>query len=418
MMIVKIDLEKAYDRINWKFLQYVLMRVGFNDSMGEFIMFIVTSVRMSVLWNGDILESFAPRRGLRQGDPLAPYLFVLCLDSLSQTIKAATYQKLWRPIRASRYGPDISHLMFADDLLLMGVATEKQGEIMSTVLAHFCKLIGQKVGVSESRLYVSKNVAVDRAQRISEKFGIPTTYDLGHYLGMPLIHSWVTTGTYNHLIDKMRHKLASWKGKLMSRASRNILIQSVTSTIPYYSMQTTLLPTSIVARMEQLNRAFYWGEFEGERKMHSGAWPITCRSKTTGGTRLKRLRQMNLALLAKLLWRLILDEDVLCVKVLKSKYGCPMRTSPSRQSTTYTWRSILAAIPTVLMGLTAASKQSLTHEDTDRRIEWTGAPNGLFSVSSAYATLIGEKDDPEQRCWQNIWSLKGPQRGNFLLWQC
>lgn len=89
MMVVKVDLEKAYDRVRWLYLREVIRAVGFNDALTNLVMHCVTSSSLSLLWNGDKLGPFKPSRGIRQGDPLAPYLFLLCMDALSQLIKDA-----------------------------------------------------------------------------------------------------------------------------------------------------------------------------------------------------------------------------------------------------------------------------------------------------------------------------------------
>lgn len=83
----------------------------------------ITSVNTNVLWNGSQSDYFRPERGIRQGDPISPYIFVLCMDKLSHLILEAIEEGSWSPIRAGRSGPLISHLMFADDLLLFGKAS-------------------------------------------------------------------------------------------------------------------------------------------------------------------------------------------------------------------------------------------------------------------------------------------------------
>lgn len=139
IMAIKIDLEKAYDRISWPFLTKVLQAAGFSTDMVELIMYVVSSAKMQVLWNSTFLEEFQPSRGLRQGDPLAPFLFVLCMEHLTQLIQKSVNAGEWTGIRASRSGPPVSHLLFADDLFLFGKATEKQARAMAGVLEVFCR---------------------------------------------------------------------------------------------------------------------------------------------------------------------------------------------------------------------------------------------------------------------------------------
>lgn len=111
-MIYKIDLEKAYDKIYWPFHRDTLNYFKFNDSWINFIMNCVTFVSIAIIWNGETLLSFSPERGLRQGDPLSPYLFVLCMERLSNMIMDKVNQGNWKGISISRSSTPLSHLFF------------------------------------------------------------------------------------------------------------------------------------------------------------------------------------------------------------------------------------------------------------------------------------------------------------------
>lgn len=100
-MLLKLDLEKAYDRIRWNFLQETLVATGLSEVWTHRIMAGVTDPSMSVLWNGGKTDSFVPARGLRQGDPLSPYLFVLCLERLCHLIEASVGTWDWKPMALS-----------------------------------------------------------------------------------------------------------------------------------------------------------------------------------------------------------------------------------------------------------------------------------------------------------------------------
>ncbi|XP_056688793.1 uncharacterized protein [Spinacia oleracea] len=122
-MAIKIDFEKAYDRLRWSFIRDTLMQMNLPLLLINVIMECVTTSNLHVLWNGEPSQSFKPGRGIRQGDPLSPYLFVMCMERLYQTIEEAIIAKKWKPIRASRNGPLLSNLFFADDILLLAEAS-------------------------------------------------------------------------------------------------------------------------------------------------------------------------------------------------------------------------------------------------------------------------------------------------------
>ena len=152
-MAIKIDLEKAYDRIEWSFIREILFLFNFPDKLIELIMSCVSSVSTSLLFNGGCLESFCPSRGIRQGDPLSPYLFILCMEFLGHLIEDKCAAKVWKPVKTSRNGPSFSHLFFADDLVLFAEANTENCLAIRDVLQEFCSKSGQKVSEAKSRVF-------------------------------------------------------------------------------------------------------------------------------------------------------------------------------------------------------------------------------------------------------------------------
>ena len=118
----------------------------------------VFTTSISILFNGGALEAFQPSRGIRQGDLLSPYLFILCMEVLGALIEDKGRERLWNPIKASQNGPAISHLFFADDLMLFTKANRENCVAIKEVLESFCELSGQQIGSEKSRIYFSPNV--------------------------------------------------------------------------------------------------------------------------------------------------------------------------------------------------------------------------------------------------------------------
>lgn len=202
-MAIKIDFEKGYDRLRWSYIRETLLQMNLPYLMVNVIMECITTAPLRVLWNGEPTECFKPTRGIRQGDPLSPYIFVMCMERLYQTIEESIIQERWKPIRASRDGPLLSNLFFADDAVLFAEANIEQAGIIKDCLDRFCDASGQKLSLPKSRVYLSNNVEGAMQEQINKGLGMSTTTDLGMYLGMPTLTSRVTKETFSHLCEKI-----------------------------------------------------------------------------------------------------------------------------------------------------------------------------------------------------------------------
>lgn len=248
-MILKIDLEKAYDWLSWTFIRDTLFEVGLSSDWVRNIIMCIQTSRLQVLWNGEKLQAFNPNRGLRQGDPLSPYIFVLCIERLSHIISAFVQEGNWKGIRLSNNGPMLSHLFFANDMVLFGEASIHQMRVMLECLDMFCSVSGQKINYHKSHIFCSKSVGITVANQLSGLSNIPLTQDLGKYLRVLSIHGRVTKNIFAETVERVQAKLEGWKTKFLSFAGRQILAKAVLSFIPLYSMQTTLIPVGSTTKL-------------------------------------------------------------------------------------------------------------------------------------------------------------------------
>ena len=326
-MAIKIDLEKAYNKIEWSFVREMLVRANFPPDLRDIIMSYVSTVSISILFNGEALDPIYPSRGIRRGDPLSPYLFILCMDFLGQLIEEKCNAKLWQPVKASQSGLAFSHLFFADDLLLFAKADYINCSAIRDVLDDFCSISGQTVSEAKSRVYFSPNVDKDTRDSLCDILGFTSTPSLGRYLGIPLKHPSSSSQDFNFVLDRVKQKLSGWKASMLSLAGRQVLIQASFATIPAYVMQCSYLPGRILDGIDRVNCNFLWGSSKSLRKIHWIGWQKVTKLKEEGGLGLQTTKGRNLALLAKLNWRFHTEGKVPWVQVLSKKYCSSRRLS-------------------------------------------------------------------------------------------
>lgn len=165
------------------------------------ILSCITSTKLSVLWNREKLPSFKPERGLRQGDPLSPYLFVIYMECWGMEFKR---QLITTNGKASKYLEMLRGYhtyFFADDLLLFGEASVAQARVMERILHDFCHTTGQKVNLAKSRIWYSGNTTHTMIHAITQHFGIPATSNPRLYLGVPIVHGRMTGHHFQFIID-------------------------------------------------------------------------------------------------------------------------------------------------------------------------------------------------------------------------
>lgn len=136
--LLKTDMQKAYNKVEWDFLHAYLIKLGFNPWWVQMVMQCITTTTMSVKLNGEYLPYFTPSRGLRQGDPLSPYLFILMANALSALIHNALTKGHLHGIKLTKSCPTLSHLFFADDSVFFLNGTITKCQNMANILNQYC----------------------------------------------------------------------------------------------------------------------------------------------------------------------------------------------------------------------------------------------------------------------------------------
>lgn len=243
------------------------------------------------------------------------------MEVLSTKINKAIDQRHWMPIQITCGGPSVSHLFFADDLLLFREATNQQVSVIEDILRTLCNISGQSISVKKSQVLLPKNVASNLNLQLFIRLGIGVITNFGKYLGVLLLHGRGSRHDYNYILDKVRSRLEAWQIQYLSQAARCTLIQSVLTSMPLYIMQMVRVPIGLIEDIEKLMRRSIWGKTDQLRKIHWCSWEVIYQPKDRGGLGLLCPRDINLAMLAKLGWCFLTQPNALWVRILRAKYG-------------------------------------------------------------------------------------------------
>jgi hypothetical protein len=255
---LKIDLQKAYDRVNWNFLRAVLLNFGCHLTFLNWVMEWVSTVTFSVLVNGGMSNYFQPSRGLKQGDPLSSYLFILCQEVLARLIDREQAIGTICGVSMNRGGPSFTNVMFADDIMLFSKAHSRDVLALNNCLETYCTWSGQFVNRSKSGIIFSKLVTPSQKRRLKRKLQMKKVSDQAKYLGAPLFSSGYRVKDFQFLQDKLEAKLKGWKSKSLSWVGHNTLIKSEAQAIPTYTFSTFDVPVAVCDKLDAAMRRFWW----------------------------------------------------------------------------------------------------------------------------------------------------------------
>ncbi|XP_060968321.1 uncharacterized protein LOC133035897 [Cannabis sativa] len=435
LMALKLDMHKAYDKMEWDFLDRVLRANGFNERCRQLLMACVTSVSYSVLLNGCPLKKLIPQRGLRQGDPMSPFLFLLRQEVLSKLICKAEGRGLIHGIKIALSAPPVSHLMFADDTILFARANNNEAEKLMECISTYEKWSGQSCSKPKSSVLFSKNITRRCKDQILGNLNIDQVRGEERHLGNPFVFKRRKKEDYVRLKDNIMKKLEGWKMKLLSYAGRLTLIKSVTSAMPIYAMSTSKIPISTCRELDSMMRKYWWiGNVDKDRYLALKAWDQICQQKASGVLGLRKCEDMNKALLSKLAWSLAVQVDKPWVKCLLGKYYKheSFWSVKKKSSDSFQWRGILESREAILKGYISivASGCSINfwHRPWIPWLEFNEFAELMESIRGRGYTIQTLRDVsidndwneeicPRKKIWKWIWDAGIHPRNSVLLWK-
>lgn len=317
--IMKIYLQKSYDYLDWGFMQSLLEKIGLKSSSIRWIMACIENVNYVVIINRFPSPLFRVERGLRQGYPLSPLLFILAMNSMSTHINKAVDEKLCNPIKICKH-IFISHNLFVDDVLLFAMLSRAYWICLKNILERFQKAFGLIINKEKSFLYHNDSNR-DMIIWITQLFGIESRSlkDGIKYFGFHLKAKSYSRNDWLWLSDRFFKNISMWEHRSLSLGGRVILTQSVLMQLAVYWAHLFILLASIILSMRRISANFIWGAKADRGKFHLSKMDSIAMLKKLGCWGLMDQRLFDKALVCKSMWRGIFGNGPWSV-IIQKKY--------------------------------------------------------------------------------------------------
>ncbi|XP_043694514.1 uncharacterized protein LOC122645253 [Telopea speciosissima] len=264
---MKLDMRKAYDRLEWQFIERVPLRFGFSDKWVSTVMSCISRVSYELLINGAPRGFITPTRGIRQGDPLSLALFVLCSQALSAVLQQAELAGFIKGIKVRNRTSPLSHLLFADDSLIFSEVSIDGIHNLKACLDLYCQASGQQINLNKSSLIFSPNIAPKFKCWFSRILKIKYGECPKIYLGLPTEFGTFKLELYREINEKATTKMEGWKCNLLSHSGREIMLKSVVMSMNNFACSRFKMPASNHKKIRQAATQFYWGGTKEKKKI-------------------------------------------------------------------------------------------------------------------------------------------------------
>ncbi|XP_020102569.1 uncharacterized protein LOC109720094 [Ananas comosus] len=405
---LKADFQKAFDNVSWSFLERVLRWLGFNEKWWTWIKQCVCNAKIAILVNDTPTPWFKAQKGLRQGEPLPAYLFLLVVDCLARLTEAARDNNLLQGIGPSADTKTVL-IQYADDTLFL---CEPSKKILEKPTVYPENL---RMGIWPQNQQLQIGVvllgsASSKSKQTRQHHWMQSRLLPFCYLSLPLHTKRLRKNDRDLIINRVYTRIDGWKAKLLSYGGRLTIVNSVLTNLTLFYLSVFKAPKWVLLRIEALHRAFFW---KGCSKISRGAclvnWKSICKSKRDGGLGILDLESMNAALLSKWWWRFFTEPQLSWCNLVKTLYYT--RRSPLHEGTGFVphsqwWKGVLR--------YRDVFRCSITHDLGDgRNIRlWTDIWIGEAPLSTVFPNLFAQTRNKNVKVSQS-WSARG-WRWRFL----
>lgn len=333
-LLLKLDIAKAFDSVKWGYILELLQVLGFGPRWREWISMMWSSSSSRVILNGETGDRFWHRKGLRQGDPISPMLFIIAIDPLQRLFDRATEAGILSPIRSSAAKLRVS--LYADDAAIFIKPVQQELVAVQEILQVFGNATGMITNISKTEIFPIACDGVDLEALLGLLPGKLMSFP-GKYLGLPLHLRRLRRADTQFILDMVGSRAAGWKGRLIYRAGRLALINAVLIPCLVYFLSVFTPSKWLIARINKAIRSFLWKGAEDCKGGHCLVnWQRVCRPKSLGGLGIKNIEMFSSSLRLKWLWLEWMDHS-------KPWHGSILPLSASE-------RSLFAASTVITLG--------------------------------------------------------------------
>jgi mannosylglycoprotein endo-beta-mannosidase len=460
--LLKIDISKAFDTLSWEFLLDVLHCRGFGRLWCFWISSLLSSASSSLCINGERGEAFRLARGVRQGDPLSPALFILAMDALQALIQWAVDRDLLAGLKLHPQVPRAS--LYADDAVIFFRPNISDGEVVLAILLLFGDASGLHINLSKSTITCIR-CSDDEVTTISQLFQCQLAHFPIKYLGLPLTTGRLRRADIWPLIDRFSDKLPGWVPKLLNPGGRLVLTRSVLMALPLHFLAVLDLPVWALKIIYRRCRGFVW---RGQEDTNGGhcllPWSRVCMPLKNGGLGVLNLRYFSCAMRSRWPWLrwsptprpwslIPLPDDTDATALVNAASFVRLGNGNRAMFWTDKWRSdkrsVCEAFPQLAsfvknsgitvaqallnnrwvrdikggISMAAMGQYLLLWEEllqlrldagTEDVLVWCHSTDGTFSTNSAYQLFFAA--NTIFPCANAIWKSKAPARCKFFMW--
>ncbi|KAL3377123.1 hypothetical protein AABB24_003501 [Solanum stoloniferum] len=312
-------MSKAYDKLSWSFLTSVLRKMGFAEAFIEMVYRLLSNNWYSVIINGVRYGFFKSSRGLKQGDPLSPALFVIAAETFSRALNYLHFNDKFIGFSMHKRGPQINHLSYADDLVLLTSGDKYSIKLIMKLLYKYQLASGQEVNRDKSFFLTHHKTDNLFNRRIKRWTGFTQSSFPFNYLGCPIYTGAKKICYFSDISKKILNKIAGWQGRLLSSGGKAVIIKHILQSQTLHIFASLMPPSTVIKEIEMQFANFFWGQRDGKNSYHWASWKNMCFPTKEGGLGFKSLIDICHTFSAKRWWRLR-TEPSLWSLFLKAKY--------------------------------------------------------------------------------------------------